>query len=159
MSLSRYTYPELAPMDSFDRMFHRMRDMNRTFADMMDLASPFTTRSTDASGMVQYAPRVDFRENEKGFSIHADLPGIPKENVKIEARDNSLILSGENRREVEKDQGQYHYSERQYGRFMRTVPMPSTADLENVKATYENGVLLVDVPKKKEAAARRIKIS
>jgi HSP20 family protein len=90
--------------------------------------------------------------------VHADLPGIPKENVKIEARDNVLILSGETKGEGERKEGTTHIKERFSGSFTRTIPLPLSADLEHVQAKFDNGVLTVNVPKKEEKGGRRITI-
>nr|QJW70210.1 heat shock protein 17 [Blastocladiella emersonii] len=103
-----------------------------------------------------YAPRLDMRETDKAFEVKADLPGIPRENVKIEVRDgNTLVLSGETKMDAERREGTWHVQERSMGKFMRAIPLPPTANLESVKAKFDAGVLCIEIPKKEEAATSR----
>ena len=75
-----------------------------------------------------------------------DLPGMNKEDVKVEVTDGHLAISGERKRETEEKTEKVYRSEREYGSFYRAVPLPDGAKLEDVKATFADGVLEVSVP-------------
>ena len=84
------------------------------------------------------------------------LPGLSREDVRIEARDDALLLEGERKSEMEvEEQGGIYRSERTYGRFSREIPLPEAADIEKAQARFENGVLEIEVPLREEASRRR----
>jgi HSP20 family protein len=74
------------------------------------------------------------------------LPGLKKEDVKVEVSDGYLAISGERRKEEEEKGDQFYRCEREYGSFQRAVPLPEGVKLEDVKATFNDGVLEVSVP-------------
>jgi HSP20 family protein len=92
-------------------------------------------------------------------AARADLPGLKKEDVKVEVSDGHLAISGERKRESE-EKKQFYRCEREYGSFYRAVPLPEGVKVEDVKATFADGVLEVSVPlpAKAEAKARTIEI-
>src|SRR5262249_32750479 len=85
-------------------------------------------------------PRVDMCEKENEVCIRADLPGMKPEDVRIEVSNGVLMISGEKNEERSNEDGGYHYSEREFGSFSRTIQLPAGVDEQNVDATYENGV-------------------
>ena len=89
-----------------------------------------------------------------------DLPGLKKEDVKVEVTDGYLTISGERKREEEEKKDDFYRCEREYGSFYRAVPLPEGAKLEDVKATFAGGVLEVSVPlpAKAEATVRTVAI-
>lgn len=107
-----------------------------------------------------WTPRVDVVTRDDKLIVHADLPGIPKEDIKIEVVEGMLTLEGERRGVVEHAEGESAYTERFYGKFYRAVPLPEGADVAKVAATYKDGVLEVVVPiaAPPAKAVRRIKI-
>lgn len=90
----------------------------------------------------------------------ADLPGLKKEDVKVEVGDGRLTISGERKTEAEEKKEDFYRIERQYGSFYRSVPLPNGAKLEDVKATFADGVLEVSVPlpATPEAKVRKVEI-
>jgi HSP20 family protein len=92
-------------------------------------------------------------------AARADLPGLKKEDVKVEVSDGHLAISGERKRESE-EKKQFYRCEREYGSFYRAVPLPEGVKLEDVKATFADGVLEVSVPlpAKAESKARTVEI-
>ncbi|KAI9219627.1 small heat shock protein [Blastocladiella britannica] len=102
--------------------------------------------------------RVDVRETDKAFEIKCDVPGIPKESIHLECRDNGLLISGQTKKEEEKDEGTMHVRERFEGSFQRLIPMPAAANLDAVRASFMDGVLQVTVPKKEIASGKKIAI-
>jgi HSP20 family protein len=106
-----------------------------------------------------WAPAVDIYETEKEIVLKADLPGVSEKDVDIRVENNILTLRGERRFENEVKQDAYHRVERVYGTFARTFTLPNTLNPESIKASYENGVLLISMPKREEARPKQIKIA
>ncbi len=96
----------------------------------------------------------DFEEKENHYLVTMDLPGIPKNEINIEATDGSLRVWGE--RKSERKEGDY--SERYWGRFERTIPVPKGVDEKQIEARFENGVLSLRIPKTGEAKSKMIEI-
>eukprot|EP00271_Cylindrocystis_brebissonii_P005249 TRINITY_DN171_c0_g1_i4.p1 TRINITY_DN171_c0_g1~~TRINITY_DN171_c0_g1_i4.p1 ORF type:complete len:155 (+),score=34.71 TRINITY_DN171_c0_g1_i4:218-682(+) len=91
---------------------------------------------------------IDVKETPESFKFIADLPGLKREEVKVQIEDgNTLCICGERTREEKKETDTYHRVERSTGKFMRRFRLPNNADVNKVKAQCENGVLMVDVPK------------
>jgi HSP20 family protein len=107
-----------------------------------------------------WSPTIDVFEKDNRLITKVDLPGLKKEDVKVEVTDNQLVISGERRREIEEKKDNVYRSEREYGSFYRAVPLPEGVKVEDVKATFSNGVLEVSmpVPARPEAKARSIEI-
>lgn len=107
---------------------------------------------------LSYAPCMDVSENETAYSIELDLPGVKVEDVKIEIHEDRLSISG-TRKTIAKSEGtQFHRDERGFGPFRRTLVLPKSVDVEQVEATYNDGVLQVSVPKIAKAQPRTILI-
>jgi HSP20 family protein len=95
---------------------------------------------------ISWIPPVEVRQSGNNLVIHADLPGLSENDVKVEATDEGLVIQGERRREQTSEEGGWRHSERVYGRFYRLIPLPESAKLEETKANFRNGVLEVVVP-------------
>jgi HSP20 family protein len=108
-------------------------------------------------GLAQvWSPAIDIVERKGRFVVRADLPGLSPNDVRIEVREDSLVLEGERRSEIEvEEEGGVYRSERVYGRFSRVIPLPDVADVEKASARFENGVLEIEVPLREEATRRR----
>jgi HSP20 family protein len=107
-----------------------------------------------------WCPKIDVFEKDNHLVTRVDLPGLKKEDVSVEVTDGHLTLSGERKRETEEKKDNFYRSERQYGSFYRAVPLPKGAKLEDIKASFSDGVLEVSVPLPALPAAsvRRIQI-
>ncbi|KAJ3700839.1 hypothetical protein LUZ61_004544 [Rhynchospora tenuis] len=106
--------------------------------------------------------RVDWKETPQAHVFKADLPGVKKEEVKVEVEDgNVLKISGERSREKDEKNDTWHRAERGIGKFLRRFRLPENAKVEQSKASMENGVLTVNVPKEevKEPEIKAIEIS
>ncbi len=92
-----------------------------------------------------WAPQIEVTENDCQLKVRADLPGLKKEDIDIELRDDSLIISGERKQESKEEREGYFRSERSYGSFYRSIPLPEGADRDKATASFENVVLEVAV--------------
>ena len=108
-----------------------------------------------------WTPDIDVFEKDNLLVTRVDLPGMKKEEVKVEVTDGHLAISGERNTEKEEKKDNEYRSEREYGTFYRVVPLPAGVNVEDVKATFADGVLEVTVPLpvKTEPAARRIEVN
>jgi len=97
-------------------------------------------------GETNWAPPVEVRERNGNLEVTAELPGLNKEDVKVECTADDIVIQGEKRRETQSDEGGFHRSERVYGRFYRQIPLPDGADATKAKAEFKSGVLQVQVP-------------
>nr|AGZ78430.1 small heat shock protein sHsp17.0D [Cenchrus americanus] len=125
----------------------------------MDLWDPFDnmfrsivpSSSSDSDTAAFAAARIDWKETPEAHVFKADLPGVKKEEVKVEVEDgNVLVISGQRSKEKEDKNDRWHRVERSSGQFMRRFRLPENAKVEQVKAGLENGVLTVTVPKAEE---------
>ena len=117
-------------------------------------------RSSTIENESAWLPQVEaFRRGDK-FVVRADLPGIKKEDVRAEIEDGVLTISGQRTSEREDERDDYYRSERSYGSFHRTIPLPDGVESDNCEATFKDGVLEVTLPVPKEASrnARQIQI-
>jgi HSP20 family protein len=106
-----------------------------------------------------WVPPVDIQETEDGYRLHAELPGLTKEDIDITLENNVLRLSGERKFEKDVKKESFHRIERTYGSFSRAFALPQQVNPEGVQANFENGVLTITVPKAEQAKPRKIAIS
>ncbi|XP_010475497.1 PREDICTED: 17.8 kDa class I heat shock protein [Camelina sativa] len=127
----------------------------------LQLQFPSSSLSGETSAVVN--ARVDWRETPEAHVFKADLPGMKKEEVKVEIEDDSVLkISGERHVEKEEKQDTWHRVERSSGQFSRKFRLPENVKMDQVKANMENGVLTVTVPKvetQKKAPVKSIDIS
>jgi HSP20 family protein len=109
----------------------------------------------------RWAPALDLYEKGNDLIVEAELPGIPKDAVKISCTDQTLTIQGETKKEAEEKKEGYYRAERCYGSFHRTVTLPESVDYGKAKAEFRDGVLKITLPKmaKPEEKGRTIPIS
>jgi HSP20 family protein len=128
-----------------------------TFSNLVD---KFFNDSLARSGGSAFAPKVDIVENTDSFEIHLAVPGLNKEDFKIELNDNYLTVSGERKFTSEKKERTFHTIETQYGSFSRSFSLPENVDGTKINAKYANGILELTIPKdEKKVLKQTIKVS
>jgi HSP20 family protein len=124
--------------DPFEDLFDVQKQMNKYFSPEFSAAQ---------KDIAAWRPRVDVRESEKEFVIHAELPGLAKDQVNVELDKGVLTISGERKFEKKDEKEQFHRIERSYGKFQRSFAVPEGLDPNNIQATFNDGVLEVTMPK------------
>lgn len=107
----------------------------------------------------QWAPRVDIREEDKGFRILVDVPGVDPSTIEVSMDKSILTIKGERAVEAEENGGRLTRQERVYGTFHRRFSLPESADADGISAHGKFGVLEISIPKKPETTPRRITIN
>ena len=102
-----------------------------------------------------WVPVIEISEREGNYVVRADLPGVKPGDVKLEITGEAIILQGERKVEQEREEGGIHLTERRYGRFYRSIPLPEGAKVDEARARYENGVLEIMVPMEAQRSQRR----
>jgi len=150
--------PSRRAVDPFSLMKREMENMMETFARMPEAAP-----AVSENGF--FVPVVEVKEDDKGLTIEADLPGVDPEDVSVELSDGILTIKAERKMvkevdEEDKDSGvKYHIAERAYGTFLRRFNLPWEADEDKIEADFDKGVLKVFVPRKiEEKKAKKISV-
>jgi len=104
-------------------------------------------------------PAVDLLESKDAYLIRAELPGMQRDDIKVEVKDGNLVLSGETKSEKPADGVEYRHVERVAAKFSRSFALPETARPDAIEASYKDGILEIRVPKAEEAKPRQIAIS
>ncbi len=128
--------------------------MNRLFRASFDDAGRDESLTTSS-----FAPAVDVYEDEHKVTLKIEVPGIDEKDIDVRVENNTLTVHGERKIEKEEKEENYRRVERQYGAFTRTFTLPTTVDTDNVAATYDKGVLKINLPKKAEAKPKQIKVN
>ena len=116
-------------------------------------------RSSTQPSVSKWYPAVDVLESKDSYLIRAELPGMKREDIKVEVKDGTLVLSGERKFEKPADGVEYRHVERVTAKFWRSFSLPETVKQDGIEATYKDGILEIRVPKAEEAKPRQIEIS
>jgi HSP20 family protein len=145
--------------------FALLKEMTSELDRMFDASawSPMrwpVLRAALAQEPTTWYPKIDVFEKDQRMVTRIDLPGMKKEDVKVEVTDSQLTISGERKSDTEEKRENYYRAEREYGSFYRTIPLPEGVTVEDVKATFSDGVLEVSLPlpAKPESTVRTIEI-
>jgi HSP20 family protein len=133
-------------------------EVDRLFEDFFGGLAFTTAQTSNGPAGPIWTPAVDLSEDKDSFAVRAELPGIDPGAVEIELQDNILSIRGERREERKEEKKNYHLLERSYGSFFRSFTLPRNINADAVKATFENGVLSISVPKTAEARPRKVKV-
>lgn len=106
-----------------------------------------------------FTPACEIRDEEKFYSVGLDIPGLRKEELDIEVKDNQLHITGERRFEEKTEKNNILRSERRYGKFSRVFTLPQNVNTDGIEARFENGVLEIVIPKEVKTQTKKITIS
>ncbi len=129
--------------------------INRIFEEAFPKSS---TVKDEAFAIADWRPLVDTYEENGAIVIKAEIPGVKKEDVSIDIKDNVLTLKGERSHEAEIKEENYYRRERSYGKFHRAFTLPDAVDPNRIDASYKDGVLKITIPKAEEPTAKKIEI-
>ncbi len=136
-----------------------MRNLQREIDQLFDSFFPTRSGDQDESSNAVWAPRVDLAESDNAYHIHVDLPGMNRDDLNINYQDGQLSVSGQRREQLNEAEGEYVRVERTFGNFYRSFKLPKSVNAEDITATYEDGVLAIEVPKAEESKPRQIEIN
>ena len=140
---SSYLGLRLTPHDLFSsNPFVLMRRMS----DEMDRVFQSLTVERDGERNIRWSPSIEVVEKNNRLNIRAELPGLSSDDVRIETINDVLTIQGERKIEHEENQDGLRRSERQYGFFSRSIPLPEGADVEHANARFQNGMLEISIP-------------
>lgn len=127
----------------------------RRMTEEMDRAFHDFGLNPGAGSGIGWAPAIEVSERDGQYKVRAELPGLSPDDVKVEVSNRTLTIQGERSEEREQTDKNVYRSERQYGAFYRTVPLPEGADVEHANAKFDNGLLEVSVPVPQQKEDRR----
>jgi HSP20 family protein len=135
-------------------------DLKNLQSHLNRFLEPFARMGNDedlATGT--WVPPVDVAEVQDKIIVRAEVPGMKQEDINIEFENGVLTIKGERKLEKNGDNMTWHRVERTYGNFIRSFTLPRTVDPERIGATYRDGILEIEVPKKEEAKPKQIRIA
>ena len=137
--------------DPFREVVALQNRVNSLFRDLNEGEDPVAAAS--------FVPAVDIYEDAKKIVLKLEVPGIEEKDLDIRVENHTLTVKGERKFEAEEKEQNFHRIERRYGSFFRAFTLPSTVDTESVQASYNAGVLKLELAKKAEAQPKQIKIN
>lgn len=144
MSLIRYINPELNSVGNLRDHFGRLFDI------------AFPTRA--AESLADWTPALDAHEDKDKFTVSLEVPGLKKEDIHVSVHDGVLTVSGERKNEKTVKEGTVHRTERFYGKFSRSVSLPTAVSSDKVGAVYKDGILTIEIPKAEEAKPKTVEV-
>ncbi len=138
--------------DPFRDLMSIQNELNRLFGRTYGGEGGETVRG------VAWAPPLDVYETGDRFVINVELPGVAPDQVDISVEDSTLMITGERRFYEGVAEDSFHRVERRFGTFGRTLTLPSNANLEGIEASFDAGILTIDVPKVEEAKPKKVQI-
>ena len=136
--------------DPFGEVLSMQSDVDRLFGRLSGTGGGQTGRQTTG-----WMPRIDVKQRGDDLVVHADLAGVKPEDVDISVTDGVLTISGERSEETKREDENWVVRERSYGSFQRQMVLPEGVDPNSIHATFDNGVLDVEIPKALEATKPR----
>jgi HSP20 family protein len=130
-----------------NRLNSLFQDFNRGQSDTGDFVAT-----------AAFVPPVDIYEDEHKIVLKLEVPGLKQEDLDIRVENNTLTVKGERKFEKEEKEENFHRIERRYGSFFRSFTVPNTVNTDNVKASYDAGVLRIELEKRAEAKPKQIKV-
>jgi len=125
--------------------------------DFMNLHFPFFPK--EKAGMNHWSPALDVHDDKEAFTVALEAPGMKKEDFEISYHDGVLSIAGERKQAKESKEKNYFRRERLFGRFTRSVSLPTDVKTDAIAANYKDGVLTVSLPKAEEAKPKQIEVN
>jgi HSP20 family protein len=152
MNIQRY---QRYPNSELSRAFDRLATLREEIDGLFD--NSFRPFFRTPGSLSTWSPAVDVYQDKDQFTVVVEVPGMKKEDLNVNLHNGVLTISGEREREDKADQG--FRSERFVGRFQRGITLPASVDASKVKATYQDGLLKIVLPKSEEAKPKQIEVS
>jgi HSP20 family protein len=151
-SLIRWNRPDLAMWPGAGRLTDLREEIDRLFE------SPLAELARTSQILSGWTPALDLFEDKDHFVVKAELPGMKREDIEVSLHEGSLSISGERKSEEKREGADAYRTERFFGRFQRTVALPTQVAADKVKAAYKDGVLTITLPKTEEAKPKQIEV-
>ena len=152
MNIVRYLrHPQSDLSAALDRITSMRAEMDRIYY------STFGSSFRSSASLSRWNPAVNVYQDKDQFIVVAELPGVKKEEIEISLHDDTLTISGERKREGSSEQ--VLLTERFYGKYQRSLTLPTAVDPDKVKASYRDGLLQVVLPKAEEAKSKQIEVA
>lgn len=137
----------------FQEMTSLQRDMNRLF----DSLSPM--QEEDMIQKMSFSPAAEMEETENAIHLKIEIPGMEAKDLDVQVTKEAVMISGERKSESKSEKNGMTRSEFRYGRFSRTIPLPTRVDNTNVKGDYQNGILKLEIPKAEDEKNKVTKVN
>ena len=124
------------------------------FKQLKEIEKNLYTQVGNNEGVTAFVPTVNTREGEFAYHVDVDLPGVKKEDIKVDLNKGILTISGERKTKEEVKQEDYYKIETYFGKFSRSFTLPDNVDIENIEAKSDNGVLEIVIPKLKDDVSK-----
>ena len=131
-------------------------EMNRMIEDTFDRFG-LTNEETE-KGEITWRPAVELNEQNGNYQVKAELPGVKKENIDVEVGEDVITIKAETKKEEEEKKENIYRNEIRYGKFKRTLELPSNVDNSKVSAEFKDGILTVTLPKTEEEKEKTRKV-
>lgn len=141
------------------RRFSPLRTLQDEVNELFESVFPDRRTDGDDAPSARWSPRMDVTETDDQYRLSVDLPGLSKDDLSITVDDNRLTIRGERKEERRTDGENVVRRERTFGRFYRTLRLPASVDEQNIDATFEDGILSVNLPKAEKSTTKNIAIS
>ena len=152
-SLTRWQRPVLTTWPGFGRLTDLRDEIDRLFE------SPLAEMARTSHLLSGWTPVLDLYEDKDNLLVKVELPGMKREEIEVSLHEGSLSISGERQSEEKHKDADVYRAERFFGRFQRTVSLPSPVAADKVKAQYKDGILTITLPKTEEAKPKHINVN
>lgn len=125
------------------------------FKQLKEIEKNLYTQVGNNEGVTAFVPTVNTREGEFAYHVDVDLPGVKKEDIKVDLNKGVLTISGERKTKEEVKQEDYYKIETYFGKFSRSFTLPDNVDIENIEEKSDNGVLEIVIPKLKDDVSKK----
>ncbi len=152
----RRTPPEtgMSPWEEMERWFDRVGRRDWLHPGLWEWPSHLESATPFRGGM----PKVDVVDRDAEVVVRAELPGVTKEDLDVTVTDDSVTLKAHTSHEEKEEKGEYYRREMSYGEYQRTVALPHTVDGEKARATFNDGVLELTLPKVEKTSRKKVKV-